>query len=175
MDCRVRARRDRAVKNALCTRSHISPGTWDLWELQWDVPRSCETLVSLVLGSHLSRHVSHSSYLTYHYKASIRYTDMHSIASTESGFWTTSNIAHMSAAAPSSPQLPLLSRHERCDCGLSHLTLYTQTQHSSQPATADLATPCRHSYGIFVPPAHDHNAKCYFVDNVDMLLEKCVT
>ena len=100
---------------------------------------------------------------------------MHSIASTESGFWTTSNIAHMSAAAPSSPQLPLLSRHERCDCGLSHLTLYTQTQHSSQPATADLATPCRHSYGIFVPPAHDHNAKCYSVDNVDMLLEKCVT
>ena len=100
---------------------------------------------------------------------------MHSIASTESGFWTTSNIAHMSAAAPSSPQLPLLSRHEWCDCGLSHLTLYTQTQHSSQPATADLATPCRHSYGIFVPPAHDHNAKCYFVDNVDMLLEKCVT
>ena len=97
------AGQDMAVKNALCTRSHISPGTWDLWELQWDVPRSCETLVSLVLGSHLSRHVSHSSYLTYHYKASIRYkiwTLLHPILRK----WLLNNIKHRSRVW-CSPQL----------------------------------------------------------------------
>ena len=80
----------------------------------------------------------------------------------------------MCVAAPSSPQLPLLSRQQRCDWGLSHLTLYTETQHSSQPATAHTGDT---AVGVTVFLYRQLtimmlNAKCYFVD---MLLEECET
>ena len=89
MECRVRAGLGRT--GGLLKMPFVPDPTFPrARETCESCSETCRDPVRLLLAwccsSHLSRHVSHSSYLTYHYKASIRYTDMHSIASTESGF-----------------------------------------------------------------------------------------